>query len=78
MLAANMVCGTWRSRESTALGEITAGEITAGGRPCLALTGERTVPGIPEENYWFRRHEAAYLALLPYCARRHGAGGGLR
>lgn len=26
----------------------------------LPLTGERTVPGIPEENYWFRRHEAAY------------------
>ncbi|WP_020671073.1 class I SAM-dependent methyltransferase [Amycolatopsis nigrescens] len=34
----------------------------------LHLTGERTVPGVPEENYWFRRHEAAYLALLPYCA----------
>jgi SAM-dependent methyltransferase len=34
----------------------------------LHLTGERTVPGIAEENYWFRRHEAAYLALLPYCA----------
>jgi SAM-dependent methyltransferase len=34
----------------------------------LHLTGERTVPGIPEENYWFRRHEAAYLALLPHCA----------
>src|SRR2546430_1189918 len=33
----------------------------------LPLTGERTVPGIPEENYWFRRHEAAYQALLPYC-----------
>lgn len=33
----------------------------------LPLTGERTVPGIPEENYWFRRHEAAYLALRPYC-----------
>nr|WP_253773561.1 class I SAM-dependent methyltransferase [Goodfellowiella coeruleoviolacea] len=31
------------------------------------MTGERTVPGIPEENYWFRRHEAAYLALLPHC-----------
>jgi SAM-dependent methyltransferase len=31
------------------------------------LTGERTVPGVPEENYWFRRHEAAYRALLPYC-----------
>lgn len=26
----------------------------------LALTGERTVPGIERENYWFRRHEAAY------------------
>jgi SAM-dependent methyltransferase len=34
----------------------------------LHLTGERTVPGIPEENYWFRRHEAAYVALLPSCA----------
>ena len=34
----------------------------------LPLTGERTVPGIPEENYWFRRHEAAYLALAPHCA----------
>jgi SAM-dependent methyltransferase len=33
----------------------------------LHLTGERTVPGIPEENYWFRRHEAAYLALSSYC-----------
>lgn len=26
----------------------------------LPLTGERTVPGIEHENYWFRRHEAAY------------------
>ncbi|MBP2476893.1 SAM-dependent methyltransferase [Crossiella equi] len=34
----------------------------------LPLTGERTVPGIAEENYWFRRHEAAYAALLPHCA----------
>ena len=34
----------------------------------LPLTGERTVPGIAEENYWFRRHEAAYRALMPYCA----------
>jgi SAM-dependent methyltransferase len=25
-----------------------------------ALTGERTLPGIPEENYWFQRHVAAY------------------
>ena len=26
----------------------------------LPLTGERTVPGVWHENYWFRRHEAAY------------------
>lgn len=26
----------------------------------LILTGERTVPGLERENYWFRRHEAAY------------------
>jgi SAM-dependent methyltransferase len=35
--------------------------------PTLALTGERTLPGIPAENYWFRRHEAAYDALVPFC-----------
>lgn len=33
----------------------------------MPLTGERTVPGIAEENYWFRRHEAAYVALASYC-----------
>jgi len=33
----------------------------------LQLTGERTLPGIAVENYWFRRHEAAYLTLAPYC-----------
>ena len=30
------------------------------------LTGERTLPGVPEENYWFRRHEAAYRSLAPF------------
>ncbi len=34
----------------------------------LQLTGERTVPGIPTENYWFRRHEAAYQYLAPHVA----------
>ncbi|WP_237421463.1 class I SAM-dependent methyltransferase [Gordonia sp. SID5947] len=34
----------------------------------LALTGERTVPGIAEENYWFRRHEIAYAHVLGLCA----------
>ncbi|MFD4366450.1 class I SAM-dependent methyltransferase [Rhodococcus sp. NPDC058521] len=36
----------------------------------LPLTGERTVPGIPEENYWFRRHEIVYRDLLSRCADR--------
>lgn len=30
--------------------------------PFLELTGERTLPGIAHENYWFRRHEAGYRA----------------
>jgi SAM-dependent methyltransferase len=34
----------------------------------LPLTGERTVPGIAEENYWFRRHEIVYARLLARCA----------
>ncbi|WP_260868794.1 class I SAM-dependent methyltransferase [Gordonia sihwensis] len=36
----------------------------------LALTGERTVPGIAAENYWFRRHEVAYEYILDHCAGR--------
>ncbi len=36
----------------------------------LALTGERTVPGIAEENYWFRRHEVVYRRLAGRCAGR--------
>jgi SAM-dependent methyltransferase len=30
------------------------------GVPPLELTGERTLPDIPIENYWFRRHLAVY------------------
>ncbi len=30
------------------------------GVPPLALTGERTLPDVPEENYWYRRHLAVY------------------
>ncbi len=30
------------------------------GVPPLALTGERTLPDVPAENYWFRRHLAVY------------------
>jgi len=30
------------------------------GVPPLHLTGERTLPDVPEENYWFRRHLVVY------------------
>jgi hypothetical protein len=39
------------------------------GVPPLALTGERTLPDVPEENYWFRRHLAVYEWIA---ARAHG------
>jgi SAM-dependent methyltransferase len=38
------------------------------GVPPLALTGERTLPDVPEENYWYRRHLVVYewiAAQLP-------------
>jgi len=38
--------------------------------PDLPLTGERTVPGLAEENYWFRRHEVVYARLAQRCAGR--------
>ena len=30
------------------------------GVPPLELTGERTLPDVPEENYWYRRHSVVY------------------
>jgi SAM-dependent methyltransferase len=36
----------------------------------LTLTGERTIPGLDVENYWFRRHEVVYQRLAPRCADR--------
>jgi SAM-dependent methyltransferase len=30
------------------------------GVPPLELTGERTLPDVPEENYWYRRHLIVY------------------
>ncbi|MBA2310966.1 MAG: methyltransferase domain-containing protein [Pseudonocardiales bacterium] len=36
-------------------------------QPELPLTGERTVPGVARENYWFRRHQAVYQELVPHC-----------
>jgi SAM-dependent methyltransferase len=36
------------------------------GVPPLALTGERTLPNVPQENYWYRRH----LVVYEWIARR--------
>jgi 2-polyprenyl-3-methyl-5-hydroxy-6-metoxy-1,4-benzoquinol methylase len=38
------------------------------GVPPLALTGERTLPDVPEENYWFRRHLVVYEWIAPLVA----------
>jgi SAM-dependent methyltransferase len=40
------------------------------GDTTLVLTGERTIPGLDAENYWFRRHEVVYRRLAPRCAGR--------
>jgi SAM-dependent methyltransferase len=36
--------------------------------PPLSLTGERTLPDVPAENYWYRRH----LVIYEWIARRVG------
>jgi SAM-dependent methyltransferase len=38
------------------------------GVPPLELTGERTLPDVPAENYWFRRHLAVYRWVAARCA----------
>ncbi len=40
------------------------------GVPPLPLTGERTLPDVPEENYWFRRHLAVYEWIAARVAGR--------
>src|SRR5215217_4683013 len=37
------------------------------GVPPLELTGERTLPDVPAENYWFRRHLAVYEWAAERC-----------
>ncbi len=41
------------------------------GVPPLALTGERTLPDVPEENYWFQRHLAVYDWIAERVAGLH-------
>jgi SAM-dependent methyltransferase len=38
------------------------------GVPPLELTGERTLPDVPEENYWYRRHVTVYEWIAQRCA----------
>jgi SAM-dependent methyltransferase len=40
------------------------------GVPALELTGERTLPDVPEENYWFRRHLVVYRWIAERCVGR--------
>jgi SAM-dependent methyltransferase len=51
---------------STSFPSDTAGPLG----PQLPLTGERTIPGLDIENYWFRRHEVVYQRLAQRCAGR--------
>ena len=37
------------------------------GVPPLALTGERTLPDVPAENYWYRRHLVVYEWIADRC-----------
>ncbi len=37
------------------------------GVPPLSLTGERTLPDVPEENYWYRRHLVVYEWIAERC-----------
>jgi SAM-dependent methyltransferase len=45
--------------------EIETSDLPQDSYPPLILTGERTLPGMREENYWFQRHLIAYEYLLP-------------
>ncbi len=48
----------------------TPGDTPPAADPVLVLTGERTIPGLDIENYWFRRHEVVYQRLAGLCAGR--------
>ncbi|WP_420879698.1 methyltransferase domain-containing protein [Rhodococcus sp. (in: high G+C Gram-positive bacteria)] len=67
---ATNLAGVSESTVGSTAGSLDAGATSPDDVSTLPLTGERTVPGIPEENYWFRRHEVVYRDLLPRCAGR--------
>jgi 2-polyprenyl-3-methyl-5-hydroxy-6-metoxy-1,4-benzoquinol methylase len=41
------------------------------GVPPLSLTGERTLPDVPAENYWFRRHLVVYEWIAERVGGQH-------
>jgi SAM-dependent methyltransferase len=43
------------------------GDTESAGDAVMTLTGERTIPGLDIENYWFRRHEVVYQRLAERC-----------
>jgi SAM-dependent methyltransferase len=45
----------------------TPGDTATAGDAVMMLTGERTIPGLDIENYWFRRHEVVYQRLAERC-----------
>ena len=45
----------------------TPGDTASAGDAVMTLTGERTIPGLDIENYWFRRHEVVYQRLAERC-----------
>ncbi|CDO87751.1 SAM-dependent methyltransferase [Mycobacterium triplex] len=45
-------------------------EVPHGAPPVLTLTGERTIPDLDIENYWFRRHQVVYQRLANHCVGR--------
>jgi SAM-dependent methyltransferase len=46
------------------------GDLPPSADPVLTLTGERTIPDLDVENYWFRRHQVVYQRLAGRCAGR--------
>jgi 2-polyprenyl-3-methyl-5-hydroxy-6-metoxy-1,4-benzoquinol methylase len=52
--------GGWALNTVPALAREHLQENQPPGVPPLPLTGERTLPDVPEENYWYRRHLVVY------------------
>ncbi|MCV7029051.1 class I SAM-dependent methyltransferase [Mycobacterium sherrisii] len=48
----------------------TAPAVSQAIAPALPLTGERTLPDLDIENYWFRRHQVVYQRLATHCVDR--------